>query len=165
MQHEEDITFDEEIEEPDLDISDIDYAEIADEIDEDYEPLEDEEDELDDHDTEPEPPKAELSSSSSEDDDEEDEDEEDEKETEADLEAILRDRLASEEDIDEADEVEGTGEGGASGGPAHDVEPRRDDEFLCEGCFLLVTPSQFGSRSAPRCPSGEEICPAMDKLK
>lgn len=163
MQQDEDISFDEEIEEPDLDISDIDYAEMADEIDDDDESLE-EEDELDDHYTEPDPPKGELSPSSSEDDEEEDE-EEDDKETEADLEAILRDRLASEEDIDEADDAEGTEEGRASGEAAHDIKPRRDDEFLCEGCFLLVTPSQFGSRSSPRCPSGEEICPAMEKLK
>ena len=44
------------------------------------------------------------------------------------------------------------------------VTPRRDDEWLCEGCFLLVSKSQLGSRTEPRCPSGEEICPSLDRL-
>ncbi|MCY3561431.1 MAG: hypothetical protein OXH20_09735 [bacterium] len=81
---------------------------------------------------------------------------------EADLNTILRDRIAAGDDItdDEADEVE-------TGQPAEmlgSVTPRRDDEWLCEGCFLLVTLSQLGTRSAPHCPSGEEICPSLNRL-
>lgn len=167
MPNDEDITFDEEVEEPDLDISEIDYTEIAEEIDEEYEPLDEEE--IDDHETEADPPDKTKHPSRSEDnenEEEEEDEEEDDEETEADLEAIVRDRLATPEDIDEADETsEADKAGAASAGGGEDLEPRRDDEFLCEGCFLLVTPGQFGSRSSPRCPSGEEICPAMDKIK
>jgi len=81
---------------------------------------------------------------------------------EADLNTILRDRIASGDDVedDEAGEVE-------TGQPAEllgSVTPRRDDEWLCEGCFLLVSKSQLGSRREPRCPSGEEICPSLDRL-
>ncbi|MDE0195764.1 MAG: DUF4193 family protein [bacterium] len=81
---------------------------------------------------------------------------------EADLNTILRDRIASGDDVedDEAGEVE-------TGQPAEllgSVTPRRDDEWLCEGCFLLVSKSQLGSRGEPRCPSGEEICPSLDRL-
>ena len=91
------------------------------------------------------------------------EDEVDPDNLEADLNTILRDRiaagddLAGEEDADEAD----------TGQPAEmlgTVTPRRDDEWLCEGCFLLVSKSQLGSRMDPRCPSGEEICPSLDRL-
>lgn len=82
---------------------------------------------------------------------------------EADLNTILRDRIAAgddTEDDEEAGEVE-------TGQPAEllgSVTPRRDDEWLCEGCFLLVSKSQLGSRTEPRCPSGEEICPSLDRL-
>ncbi|MYI07450.1 MAG: DUF4193 family protein [Gemmatimonadetes bacterium] len=76
---------------------------------------------------------------------------------------ILRDRIAAGDDIeddDETNEVE-------TGQPAEmlgSVTPRREDEWLCEGCFLLVSKSQLGSRKEPRCPSGEEICPSLDRL-
>ncbi|MCE2531032.1 MAG: hypothetical protein J4F44_00865 [Acidimicrobiia bacterium] len=82
---------------------------------------------------------------------------------EADLNTILRDRIAAADDVvddEEAGEVE-------TGQPAEllgSVTPRRDDEWLCEGCFLLVSKSQLGSRTEPRCPSGEEICPSLDRL-
>ncbi len=82
---------------------------------------------------------------------------------EADLNTILRDRLVASDDIENEEE---TGEA-ETGQPAEllgSVTPRRDDEWLCEGCFLLVSKSQLGSRKAPRCPSGEEICPSLDRL-
>ncbi len=143
-----------EIDEDDLDDDDLD----EDDIDEDFEgenlndEIEDDDNtKADDEDDKKRPPRA-------EEDDEEDDDEE--KDKEADLEAILRDRLAAEEDLDDSDEKDP--HAGSSGG--EDVEPRRDDEFLCVGCFLLVTPGQFGAIGARRCPSGEEICPALEKL-
>ncbi len=91
------------------------------------------------------------------------EDEVDPDNLEADLNTILRDRIAAGDDLageDEADQAD-------SGQPAEmlgTVTPRRDDEWLCEGCFLLVSKSQLGSRTDPRCPSGEEICPSLDRL-
>ena len=67
----------------------------------------------------------------------------------ADLDTILRERLASDdEDEDEEDEdgepkpAKGSSEG-----------DRREDEILCEGCFLLVAESQFDTRGPePLCP-------------
>jgi len=82
---------------------------------------------------------------------------------EADLNTILRDRLVAGDDIESAEEA-GEVETGQPAELLGSVTPRRDDEWLCEGCFLLVSKSQLGSRKAPRCPSGEEICPSLDRL-
>lgn len=82
---------------------------------------------------------------------------------EADLNTILRDRIAAGDDAAEDDEV-GEVETGQPAELLGTVTPRRDDEWLCEGCFLLVSKSQLGSRTDPRCPSGEEICPSLDRL-
>ncbi len=133
--------------------------EFDDEIEEDDDPLDD--DELDDDDDDekdaPERTAKRPQSTESEFDDEVDPDN-----LEADLNTILRDRIAASDDAadDEVEEVE-------TGQPAEllgTVTPRRDDEWLCEGCFLLVSQSQLGSRNDPRCPSGEEICPSLDRL-
>ena len=84
---------------------------------------------------------------------------------EADLDTILKDRIASGEDQDDEDEEE-TAEAppppAATGEP---VAPKRDDEWTCEGCFFIVSPSQFGSKSNPRCPFGEDPCPSLDRVR
>ena len=81
---------------------------------------------------------------------------------EDDLNTILRDRIAAGDDADDDDAGEvNTGQPAEMLGA---VTPRRDDEWLCEGCFLLVSRSQLGSRNNPRCPSGEEVCPSLDRL-
>ncbi len=79
-------------------------------------------------------------------DDEDDDDDEDE-ELEADLGEILKERLASEDDDeDEEDDDIGIVSGSRS-------TSKQEDEILCEGCFLLVKPSQFDARSPePMCP-------------
>ena len=82
---------------------------------------------------------------------------------EADLNTILRDRIAAADDVED-DEETGKVETGQPAEALGSVTPRRDDEWLCEGCFLLVSKSQLGSRTEPRCPSGEEICPSLDRL-
>ena len=76
----------------------------------------------------------------------EDDDDEDE-EIEADLGEILKERLASEDDDEDDDDDEiGIVTGTHSGS-------KQEDEILCEGCFLLVKPSQFDTRSPePSCP-------------
>lgn len=78
---------------------------------------------------------------------------------EADLDTILKDRLAAgddeDEDEDTPDPVPET---------AGQVAPKRDNEWMCEGCFLIVSSSQFGPRNNPRCPSGEEPCPSLARL-
>ena len=78
--------------------------------------------------------------------DDEDDDDDDE-ELEADLGEILKERLASEdEDEDDDDDEVGIVTGSRSGS-------KQEDEILCEGCFLLVKPSQFDTRSPePSCP-------------
>ena len=93
----------------------------------------------------------------------EDDDEVDPDNLEDDLNTILRDRIAAGDDLADEDDADETD----TGQPAEmlgTVTPRRYDEWLCEGCFLLVSKSQLGSRKDPRCPSGEEICPSLDRL-
>jgi hypothetical protein len=134
--------------------------EIDDEIEDDDDALDDDDD-LDDEDDEEEetPERAAKRTPVGE---SELEDEVDPDNLEADLNTILRDRIAASDDADDEDTAEAD-----PGQPAEalgTVTPRRDDEWLCEGCFLLVSKSQLGSRNDPRCPSGEEICPSLDRL-
>jgi hypothetical protein len=73
-------------------------------------------------------------------DEEVDEDEEvDPDDVEADLDTILKDRIAAaddEEDEDEVEEVEAPGENGGR------VQPMKASEFLCKSCFLVKSTSQ-----------------------
>ncbi len=91
-------------------------------------------------------------------DDDDEEEEQDPDDVEADLEAILRDRMAATEDEEEDDSDEG-------GADSLDVPPGpRGDEFVCTSCFLLVNRSQFGSAKDPRCPMGEPECPSITRI-
>jgi len=78
---------------------------------------------------------------------------------EADLDTILKDRLAAGDDEDEDEETPDP-----SPETSGQVAPKRDNEWTCEGCFLIVSSSQFGPRDNPRCPSGEEPCPSLVRL-
>ncbi|WP_419928724.1 hypothetical protein [Candidatus Poriferisocius sp.] len=78
---------------------------------------------------------------------------------EADLDTILKDRLAAGDDEDEDEETPDP-----SPEVSGQVAPKRDNEWTCEGCFLIVSSSQFGPRDNPRCPSGEEPCPSLVRL-
>ena len=69
------------------------------------------------------------------------------------------DRLAAGDDEDEDEETPDP-----SPEVAGQVAPKRDNEWTCEGCFLIVSSSQFGPRDNPRCPSGEEPCPSLARL-
>jgi hypothetical protein len=75
--------------------------------------------------------------------DEEDEDEEliDPDDVEADLSAILKDRIAAGDDDQDEDEEE-TVEADTSADTGDRVQPRRSDEFVCESCFLVKHISQ-----------------------
>ena len=66
---------------------------------------------------------------------EDDEDEPDPSDVEADLDEILRDRIAAGDDEDEEDE---DGEPVAVTG-SEDIAGRRESEIHCPNCFLLVT--------------------------
>lgn len=147
-----------DIEEEDGEAFDPEFDEDIEEEDDDH--LADDDDELEEDDEEeaPEqnakrPPQAEG----------EFDDEVDPDNLEADLNTILRDRIAAGDDVED-DEEAGEVETGQPAELLGSVTPRRDDEWLCEGCFLLVSKSQLGSRTEPRCPSGEEICPSLDRL-
>lgn len=150
----------------DLDLedeSDGDFdPEFEEELDADEDHLDDDDDDDIDEEDEEEPPERTVKRPVTG--DAEDDDEVDPDNLEADLNTILRDRIAAGDDLAADDE---DGDEADTGQPAEQlgtVTPRRDDEWLCEGCFLLVSKSQLGSRTDPRCPSGEEICPSLDRL-
>jgi hypothetical protein len=86
-------------------------------------------------------------------DEEEDEDEDlvTPDDVEADLDTILKDRLASSDETD--DEDEGQVEVDDRGDTVDRLQPKRPDEQHCPKCFLLVR------RTAPACPMDDDDCP------
>ncbi|MCY3925739.1 MAG: DUF4193 family protein [bacterium] len=148
----------------DLDLEDDAEGEFDPEFDEE---LDDDEDSLDDddddHDDEDEDEAPEVNPKRTNTGEADLDDEVDPDNLEADLNTILRDRIAAGDDTADDDETDES-EAGQPAEMLGSVTPRRDDEWLCEGCFLLVSKSQLGSRTDPRCPSGEEICPSLDRL-
>jgi hypothetical protein len=97
------------------------------------------------------------------DDDDDDEDEVDPDDVEADLDAILKDRIAAADDDDEDDE-EVVPETKSPTEVAEGVTPKKANEFTCTGCFLLVNRGQFGPADQMTCPVGESDCPAIKLL-
>ena len=120
---------DEIIEEDELD---------EDELDEDE--LDDDEDDEDDVATPARP--------SGDDDDDEDDDD-----VEADLDAILKDRIAAgdDEDDDEDDEQAAAKKPAVAPGDAEPVQARQENEFSCPHCFLLVNPASVVDGECPHC--------------
>lgn len=147
-----------DIEEEDDEAFDPEFDEDVEEEDEDD--LADDDDDLEEDDEEEAPERSAKRPPQAEG---EFDDEVDPDNLEADLNTILRDRIAAGDDVED-DEEAGEVETGQPAELLGSVTPRRDDEWLCEGCFLLVSVSQLGSRTEPRCPSGEEICPSLDRL-
>lgn len=143
-------TFDEdaEDEEPEAEVLTDEPAAAAGETDDD----------ADDEPAPPPPPKTRRKSR--EDDDEEDDDELDPDDVEADLDKILKDRIAAADDDDDEEEVEQPPPR-SKGEQASGVTPKRANEFMCTGCFLLVNRAQFGPLEALECPVGEGDCPAI----
>ena len=147
-----------DIEEEDDEAFDPEFDEDIEEEDDDH--LADDDDDLEEDDEEEAPERSAKRPPQAEG---EFDDEVDPDNLEADLNTILRDRIAAGDDVED-DEEAGEVETGQPAELLGSVTPRRDDEWLCEGCFLLVSKSQLGSRTEPRCPSGEEICPSLDRL-
>lgn len=88
------------------------------------------------------------------DDDEDDEDMLAPDDVEADLDTILKDRLASEDvAAEDEEEIETDDRSGADDA----LQPKRADELLCSSCFLLVR------KGAPTCPVGDDACPVFAK--
>jgi hypothetical protein len=98
------------------------------------------------------------------DDDDDDEEVADSDDVEADLSAILKDRIAAADDEDEEEEVEQV-DTRTTAEAVDGVTPRRANEFMCTGCFLLVNRVQFGLLEALECPIGEADCPAITKIR
>lgn len=94
------------------------------------------------------------------DEEEEDDDEADPDDVEADLDKILKDRIAANEDDDEDEELEEQAPRTVAE-TADGVQPKKAGEFMCTGCFLLVNAAQFGPADQLECPVGEGVCPAM----
>ena len=95
--------------------------------------------------------KSDESSSESGGDDTDDDDDDlvDDDDVEADLDRILKDRMVTAEEEDEAEANEPEDRSGAGGR----LQPKQQDEQLCSTCFLLVR------SNAPNCPIGDEDCP------
>ena len=41
------------------------------------------------------------------------------------------------------------------------VVSKREGEFTCTGCFMIVHPRQFGRKGRLTCPTGDEDCPSI----
>ena len=92
-------------------------------------PLDDDEDDEDDDESAPVP----AADSNDEDDDD------DPADVEADLDAILKDRIASgEDDEDEEDTPANVKKEPPAQGEEDSVEARRKDEVICPSCFLII---------------------------
>jgi hypothetical protein len=146
--------------EEDLDEDALEDAELEDDDDE----LETTEAAEDESETEEPAEEAAPRARKKREDEDEDEDELDPDDVEADLDTILKDRIAAGEEDEEDEELEEqapktvgeTGDG---------VQPKKANEFMCQGCFLLVHPAQFGPPGAMECPVGESDCPAIAQLE
>ncbi|HEX5365878.1 MAG TPA: DUF4193 family protein, partial [Acidimicrobiales bacterium] len=80
------------------------------------------------------------------DDDEEDEDPDD---VEADLDAILKDRIAAQpEDEDEDEEIPEPDDRGDGAGR---IQPKKADEFVCQSCFLVKHRRQLADEDLMLC--------------
>ena len=97
------------------------------------------------------------------DDEDDDEDEVDPDDVEADLDTILKDRIAATDDEDDEEEEEAPATGAPEGTAS--VAPKRANEFTCPGCFLLVNRGQFGRPGQLQCPVGEDPCPAIQMIE
>jgi hypothetical protein len=95
-------------------------------------------------------------------DEEDDEEELDPDDVEADLDTILKDRIAAADEDEDDEELE---EQPKTADAPDGVVPKRANEFMCPGCFLLVNRGQFGPESNLQCPVGESECPAIGLLQ
>jgi hypothetical protein len=96
-------------------------------------------------------------------DDEDDDEEVDPDDVEADLDTILKDRIAAVDDDEDDEELDEQPRPTADAPDG--VVPKRANEFMCTGCFLLVNRGQFGPESNLQCPVGESECPAIAELQ
>jgi len=154
---EEEVENDEELEGEDLDDEELDEDFDEEEFDGDGE-FDGDDEELDEDDDE--------TKGKSKPADEDDDEEPDPDDVEEDLDVILKDRLASGDDLDEDEEDD---EDQVVAPPitateGDKVAPKREGEWTCTGCFLIVSARQFGKRETATCPSGVTDCPSLEML-
>jgi rubrerythrin len=123
---------------------DVDVEDLGDEFGDDADGESASEDSADDDDDDDEASRPRARKVSDEDDD----DDEEEEDVEADLDEILRGRLATEED-DEDDDAAVVNEGTKPG----TVNTRKSDEFVCGICFMVVADKQ----TELACPMGDGL--------
>ncbi len=111
----------------------------------------------DDEDEDEAPPAARRKPASEEEDDEEEELDPDD--VEADLDAILKDRIAASTDDDEDEEE--TTEDRNDPDVTERVAAKSAEEFTCNSCFMIVHPRQFGRLGHLQCPEGYDPCPSV----
>jgi hypothetical protein len=112
---------------------------------------------VDEDEDEDEPPAARRKPAGDED---EDEDEDvDPDDVEADLDAILKDRIAAGTDDDEDEEE--TPEDRNDPDVTERVAAKSAEEFTCSTCFMIVHPRQFGRMGSLVCPEGYDPCPSV----
>lgn len=90
----------------------------------------------------------------------EDEDEDiDPDDVEADLDAILKDRIAASPDDGEEDDE--APDSGVDGDGTERVAAKSAEEFTCTTCFMIVHPRQFGRKDNLTCPEGYSPCSSI----
>jgi hypothetical protein len=136
----------EEIDEDALDVEDLEGEEDLDEVLDDEIVVEDPIVEGEEVEAVVAPTKRKKAAAAEEDDDEEELDPDD---VEADLDTILKDRIAAADDLEDEDEDEEDED--YSGESTGRVQPKTDSEFVCKSCFLVKRVSQ-------RVPGTDDLC-------
>lgn len=139
---------------PELDVDDLEDDSIAleDDFAADDELAEEGEVVDDDFVDDAELAKSEAAAKKAAEDDDDDDDLRTEDDVEADLDAILREKLTAAEEVPlEDDEEEVVVDDKTDG--LERLQPRRPDEIQCTQCFLLVR------KGAPGCPVEDDACP------
>src|SRR5918993_409892 len=105
-----------------------------------------------DEEFEVEPPEEEFDAEAADLDDEEEEDDElDPDDVEADLDTILKDRIAAQPDEADDEDEEEQPETDDRGDGTGRIQPRKPGEFVCQSCFLVKHPSQLADPQRMLC--------------
>ena len=148
---------DEEFDEEEIDV-DIEGEDLEGELVEDLEEVLADDVVLDDDDEDEAAADAALAARPKREDEEEEEEDLNPDDVEADLDAILKDRIAAADDDEEEDE-EVVPEPRAPADIAEGVTPKKANEFMCTGCFLLLSPlvpPYFDPTCLPACLPGAQ---------
>lgn len=90
------------------------------------------------------------------DDDDDDDEDLDPDDVEADLNEILKGRIAAGSDEDDEEEADTTGQEATDR-----VQAKTAEEFTCATCFMIVHPRQFGRKGQLTCPEGYDPCSSI----